>query len=250
MGARLTRRNLLRALAFAAGCLPPVVAGGLLRPPRLSAQAPAASGCQAQCCAFPWYPAAKRLLLAGGSYPRCRRHRLGFHNGLVSAARFAQSVLDQMAPAGLMRLTGAASEAQAWRALIPAYRPGQKIAIRRSTSTTRGATTCLADRRADRAGQCLDDHAGRGRSARRGPLGVRRRTPMPASFCDRRRDKRARFFATSGADAVATVNHADASLRVAFTNQSMVRERWLADLLFHASYLVNMPITKSMARTR
>jgi hypothetical protein len=41
-----------------------------------------------------------------------------------------QDTVDSMVNRGLMELTGAATVADAWRALIPAYQPGQKIAIK------------------------------------------------------------------------------------------------------------------------
>jgi hypothetical protein len=48
-----------------------------------------------------------------------------------------QVVVNQMVDRGLMELTGAATVADAWRALMPTYQPGQKIAIKVNLNNTR-----------------------------------------------------------------------------------------------------------------
>ena len=242
MSARLTRRNLLRALAFAVGCLPPVLAGGLLRLPRLSAQSPeprAAGAVLRLPLVFSRNaPSSSRVVHIHAPAATDWDFTTGWYWQHVS-----QSVLDQMVPAGLMRLTATPSVAEAWRVLIPAYRPGQKIAIKVNLNNARSNDPSLIDALIEPVNSLMTTLVAGG--VREEDLWVYDAVrPMPASFFDRRRHKRARFFATSGADAVSTFNHADASLRVAFSHQSMVRERWLADLLFQASYLVNVPIIK------
>lgn len=47
-----------------------------------------------------------------------------------------QDVVNQMVDRGLMLLTGAGTVAEAWRALIPSYRPGEKIAIKVNLNNT------------------------------------------------------------------------------------------------------------------
>lgn len=58
-----------------------------------------------------------------------------------------QDVVDQMVNRGLMELTGRASAVDAWRALLPAYQPGEKIAIKVNLNNTRtcGSTSPSID---------------------------------------------------------------------------------------------------------
>ena len=49
----------------------------------------------------------------------------------------SQGTVDQMVDRGLMELTGTASRAAAWRALLPAYVPGQRIAIKVNLNNAR-----------------------------------------------------------------------------------------------------------------
>jgi len=51
-----------------------------------------------------------------------------------------QDTVNAMVDRGLMDLTGAASAADAWRALLPAYEPGQKIAVKVNLNNSHSCT--------------------------------------------------------------------------------------------------------------
>jgi hypothetical protein len=52
-----------------------------------------------------------------------------------------QGTVNDMVDRGLMQLTGTASVADAWRALIPAYQPGEKIAIKVNFNNSRACNS-------------------------------------------------------------------------------------------------------------
>jgi uncharacterized protein (DUF362 family) len=52
-------------------------------------------------------------------------YRTGWYGDFVD-----QDVVDRMTDSGVLELTGASTRADAWRALLPDYRPGQKVAIK------------------------------------------------------------------------------------------------------------------------
>jgi hypothetical protein len=56
-----------------------------------------------------------------------------------------QNVVDTMIERGLVELTGAATMADAWRALLPAYQPGEKIAIKVNFNNARACDSTAPD---------------------------------------------------------------------------------------------------------
>jgi len=147
---------------------------------------------------------------------------------------------------GLVEVTGVASVAAAWATLLPSYSPGKKIAIKinfnncDSCAESHNVINALIEpvnaliRSLVDAGIQASDiwvyDASR---------------PLPARFYNRRQYTQARYIDRFGcADEIATFNHAHPSLRVSFAHPGMVTDRWLTDLLYHASYVVNMPILK------
>ncbi len=163
----------------------------------------------------------------------------GWHGDHVSA-----TAVEQMVQAGLMRLTATSSVREAWETLIPAYHPGDKIAIKVNLNNAR----CSDD---DNAIDALIEPV----NALIGTLvssGIQQQDvwvydatrEMPERFYGRRRYTGARFFARGCADELAPFDHQHPSLRVQFTHPALVVERWLTDLLYRATYVINMPILK------
>jgi uncharacterized protein (DUF362 family) len=159
-----------------------------------------------------------------------------------------QQVVNQMVDEGLMRLTGAPSVALAWKGLLPAYQPGQKIAVKINLNNARNAVQCVdSDNAIDALIEAVNALI---RSLVM--AGIREDDvwvydairDMPARFYGRRLYTRARFISKSCGDEVATFNHVDPSLLVAFSQPAMRMQRWLTDLLFRATYVINMPILK------
>lgn len=155
----------------------------------------------------------------------------------------SQAVVNSMVEQGLMQLTGMASVSSAWNAILPSYQAGEKIAIKvnfnnSSCSDSDNEIDALIEpvnaliRSLVNAGIAESDiwvyDASR---------------PMPARFYTPRLYKQARYIAASCADATPTFSHVDPSLRVLMSN-GVSGDRWLADLLFQARYLINMPILK------
>jgi len=149
-----------------------------------------------------------------------------------------------MVERGLMELVGASSVAAAWALLLPGYLAGKKIAVKVN----------LNNAACDDKDMAIDALIHPVNALIRSLIaaGVREEDiwvydairPMPARFYGRRQYTRARYFDDSGcADQKATFDHADRSLRVTFSNPMLTR-RWLTDVLFQATYLINMPILK------
>jgi uncharacterized protein (DUF362 family) len=155
-----------------------------------------------------------------------------------------QDTVNAMVERGLMELAETASVSEAWASMLPDYLPGKKIAIKVNLNN---ASCSDADKVID---------------ALIYPVNALIRTlvaagvqeedvwvydavrPMPSRFYGRRQYALARYFDEAGcADEKATFNHIDRSLRVTFSNPALTR-RWLTDLLFQATYLINMPILK------
>jgi hypothetical protein len=156
----------------------------------------------------------------------------------------AQNVVNQMVEQGLMRLTGTSLVSGAWAALMPLYKPGQKIAIKINLNNT----SC-------HDGDNVIDALVEPVNALIGSLvaaGIREEDvwvydasrSMPERFYNRRQYKQARYLAASCADERATFDHVDPSLRVSFSHPAMVTPRWLTDVLYRAAYVINMPILK------
>ncbi len=157
-----------------------------------------------------------------------------------------QSVVSQMLERGLVELTGLASTAGAWSMLLPGYSPGQKIAIKVNLNNSRSCDD--SDNAIDALIEPVNALVGSlvGAGVQASDIWVYDASRhMPARFYDRREHQQARYIDRFGcADERATFDHVDASLRVSFPQSEMVTDRWLPDLLYHASYLINMPILK------
>jgi uncharacterized protein (DUF362 family) len=145
---------------------------------------------------------------------------------------------------GLTELTGTTSGEAAWGVLLPDYQRGQKIAVKVNFNN---ASSCSdGDNEIDALIEPVNALIGSLIAA-----GVQEddvwvydaSRRMPSRFYDRRRYTGARYISTACTDRVAAFSHADPSLRVSFAHPSL-SDRWLADLLYEATYLVNMPILK------
>jgi hypothetical protein len=155
-----------------------------------------------------------------------------------------QAVVDEMMVRGLCRLTNCDSVAAAWDTLTPAYEPGQKFAVKINLNNARCDD---ADRSIDALMQPINALIGTMVAAgiREEDVWVYDATrPMPARLYAKRRYTKARYLATSCADGVASFTHVDPSLRVSFASSAFVVERWLTDVLYQATYVINMPILK------
>jgi hypothetical protein len=154
-----------------------------------------------------------------------------------------QSVVNEMVNHGLMQLTGMTSVAAAWGALLPDYAPGQKIAVKVNFNN---ASCGDSDNQIDAliepvnaligslvAAGIQEDDVWIYDASRR----------MPSRFYSRRQYTSALYIATDCADQTPTFGHVDPSLRVPFADAGL-NDRWLPDLLYEATYLVNMPILK------
>jgi len=157
-----------------------------------------------------------------------------------------QGVVNEMVERGLMELTGRDSVAGAWGMMLPGYAPGRKIAVKVNLNNCRdcadndNAIDALVEpvnaliRSLVQAGVRAEDVWVYDASRR-----------IPERFYARRQYAEARYIDRFGcADETATFNHVDGSLRVSFSHLKMETDRWLTDLLYHASYLINMPILK------
>jgi hypothetical protein len=156
-----------------------------------------------------------------------------------------QGVVDAMLRHGLLRLTNTASVPEAWQALVPAYQPGQFIAVKvnfvnAECSDNDNAIDALIEPVNALIGSLVD-------------AGIREEDvwiydasrPMPARFYERRQYRRARFLDGGGcADARATFKLQSQSLRVSFSWPGARVERWLTDVLHQAAYVINLPIAK------
>jgi hypothetical protein len=157
-----------------------------------------------------------------------------------------QGVVNQMLERGLVELTGLGSAKAAWAILLPGYSPGKKIAIKVNLNNSR---TCdESDNAIDALIEPINALIGSMVQAgvQAGDIWVYDASRgMPPRFYDRRENHKARYIDRLGcADQRATFNHAHPSLKVSFSHPAMVTDRWLADLLYYASYLINMPILK------
>jgi hypothetical protein len=157
-----------------------------------------------------------------------------------------QEVVNQMLETGLVELTGLGSTEGAWDTLLPGYSSGQKIAIKVNFNN------CSSCDDSDNSIDALIEPVNALISSMvRGGVQAQdiwvydssRR--MPARFYERRLNQDAVYIDRFGcADEIATFNHVHQSLKVSFSNPDMAMNRWLTDLLYHASYLIDMPILK------
>ncbi|HHS96304.1 MAG TPA: DUF362 domain-containing protein [Chloroflexi bacterium] len=166
-----------------------------------------------------------------------------------------QAVVDAMVEEGLRQLTGASSAADAWTVLLPDYRPGQKIAIKVNfNNSDRNGGNCsqqgniidglpqpvlalvrtlVEGRGVDPADIWIyDATVGRGRF-----LPDRFRLPIQAAYPG------IVFWGRKECAQPPPFDHVDESLRISFSAPTLT-DRWLTDLLYWATYLINIPILK------
>ncbi len=168
----------------------------------------------------------------------------GWNGDYVSLA-----TVTAMMERGLRQVTGAATPAAAWAMLLPGYTPGKKIAVKVNLNN---AVKDDADNIIDALPQvamallktlCVDFGAAQQDvmiyDAVR-PMPGRFYTPVHAAY------PQVGLFDNGGGYAPqrATFNHVDSSLRVTFTQPNMKASRYLTDLLFQATYVINIPIMK------
>ena len=168
----------------------------------------------------------------------------GWNGDYVSLA-----TVTAMMERGLREVTGAATPAAAWAMLLPGYTPGKKIAVKVNLNN---AVKDDADNIIDALPQvamallktlCVDFGAAQQDvmiyDAVR-PMPGRFYTPVHAAY------PQVGLFDNGGGYAPqrATFNHVDSSLRVTFTQPNMKASRYLTDLLFQATYVINIPILK------
>jgi hypothetical protein len=242
-GSGVTRRQFLKGAVVTAGCLAVSAAQ------RLLGVTPDATAEEPELTPRAYFP----LIFKSSAHPYPKVVHV--HDSQATYWDFStgwygdyvrQSVVDEMVEQGLMELTGATSVAQAWATILPDYLPSQKIAIKVNLNNSRNC----AD--SDNAIDALIEPV----NALIGSLiqaGVQEEDVwvydasrwVPQRFYDRRLYTQARYIDRHGcADETATFSHVDESLRVDFSHPAMVTKRWLTDLLYQATYLINMPILK------
>jgi len=162
-----------------------------------------------------------------------------------------QTRVNEMTERGLRELTGQDSTGSAWARLMPNYQPGQKIAIKVNLNNAKKEDsdniidalpqvviallrTLVSDYKVAEADIWVYD-------AQR-PMPARFYNPIHTAF-----PQVGLYDNGGGYGAKATFNHVDPSLRVAFSHANLKGERWLTDLLFNATYLINLPIMKKHA---
>ena len=156
-----------------------------------------------------------------------------------------QAVVTAMIQHGLRRLTDTNSAAEAWHVLLPAYQPGQHIAIKVNLVNAECRDTDnLIDALIEPVNALIGSLVEA--SVREEDVWVHDAShPMPSRFYGRRQYHQARFIDGSGcADARATFKLQSQSLRVHFAWPGAQVERWLTDVLHQATYVINLPIAK------
>lgn len=156
-----------------------------------------------------------------------------------------QGVVDTMLRHGLQSLTDAATVPEAWQVLLPAYQPGQRIAVKVNlVNADCSDNDNLIDALIEPVNALIGSLVEAG--IREEDVWVYDASrSMPSRFYGRRLYRQARFIDGSGcADARATFRLQDQSLRVRFSYPGAQVERWLTDVLQQATYVVNLPIIK------
>jgi hypothetical protein len=156
-----------------------------------------------------------------------------------------QAVVSTMLQQGLRRLTDTASVSEAWRVLLPAYQPGQRIAVKVNlVNADCGDNDNVIDALIEPVNALIGSLVEA--DIREEDVWVYDASrPMPSRFYGRRQYRRARFIDSSGcADARATFKLQSQSLRVFFSWPGAQVERWLTDVLHQATYVINLPIAK------
>ena len=162
----------------------------------------------------------------------------------------SQPVVDRMVDEGMMALTGKPTVADAWRAVLPSYAPGEAIAIKANFNNA--ASCSYAGPEIDALMQPINAIV-RGMKA----IGVEESDiwvydairAIPDRFVAAREFPGVRCFGARGcAPEAATFDSGDADATVAFSPPAGVSKpptTRLTDVLIGATYLINMPILKS-----
>jgi hypothetical protein len=156
-----------------------------------------------------------------------------------------QAVVNTMLQQGLQRLTDTISVPEAWRVLLPAYQPGQRIAVKVNLVNAEcGDNDNLIDALIEPVNALIGSLVEAG--IREEDVWVYDASrSMPARFYARRQYQRALFIDSDGcADARATFKLQSQELRVFFSWPGAHVERWLTDVLHQATYVINLPIAK------
>jgi len=157
-----------------------------------------------------------------------------------------QGAVNDMLARGLEELTGLGSAEEIWASLLPGYSSGKKIAVKVNFNNCRSCDDSdnVIDALVEPVNALIGSMVQGGVQAEDIWVYDASRY-IPARFYDRRLNQQARYIDAFGcADEVATFDHVHQSLKVSFTHPDMVMDRWLTDFLYHASYLINMPILK------
>jgi uncharacterized protein (DUF362 family) len=157
-----------------------------------------------------------------------------------------QAAVDAMMVRGLCELTGADTAAGAWLTLMPGYVAGQKIAIKVNFNNSPGCdyTENRIDALIEPVNALISTLVARGVRPQDVYVYDARRS-IPTAFYKRRRFTQAHYLdATNCRGELATFNYDSTSLRVLFQQPKLAMERWLTDLLYQATYVINMPIMK------
>ncbi len=240
---KITRRGLLKGLA---------VTGSWLALRALNWTVPDAAG-QApqptpraylpliQYQSSPYWPASSRVVHIHAPAATDWDFRTGWYGDYVH-----QAIVENMVAEGLKQLTRAASAAEAWGILLPKYQPGEKIAIKINLNNAScGDADNIIDALMEPVNAVIGSLVSAGLGIQAGDVWVYDAIrPMPARFYDRRQYKGAHYVDNGCSGQEATFDRIDPSLRVTFTHPSMKTARWLTDLLYQATYLINMPILK------
>jgi hypothetical protein len=240
-GRRVSRRTFLGGAALAAGSAVLAAANRMLgRTPAASAQPEDLTPQAYFPLAVKRYPQPKVVHVHGAGATSWDFHT-GWYGECVD-----QGVVNQMLERGLVELTGLGSADGAWATLLPGYSSGKKIAIKVNLNNCGGCADSdnAIDALIEPVNALISSLVQAGVQAQDIWVYDASR-PIPARFYDRRENQQARYIDRSGcADEVATFSHAHPSLKVAFTHPGMATDRWLTDLLYDATYLINMPILK------
>jgi uncharacterized protein (DUF362 family) len=241
---KMTRRELLKGMALTSTWL-------ALR--ALNGTAPDAAGQEPQPTPrvflpiighqpFPYSPASSRVVHVRAPSATNWDFGSSWYGNYVN-----QNVVNGMVEEGLIRLTGAASAAGAWRILLPSYQSGERIAIKINLNNAGscGDGDTIIDALMQPINAVIRSLVSAGIGVQAGDITVYDAVrPMPARLYSQRQYTQAHYMATSCGDRTATFDHVDPSLRVSFTNPAMKTTRYLTDLLSEATYLINMPIIK------
>jgi hypothetical protein len=240
-GKRVTRRRFLAGAALAAGCVAVSAAN------RFLGQVPSAGAQAGDGTPQAYLPLAikkhlrQKVVHVHASEATFWDFQTGWYGDDVD-----QGVVNEMVERGLLELTGLGSLGSAWASLLPGYSTGSKIAIKVNLNNCRDCADNdnAIDALIEPVNALIRSMVQAGVQA--GDVWVydaSRR--IPERFYSRRQYTEARYIDRFDcADEVATFNHVDESLRVSFSHPGMVTDRWITDLLYQASYLINMPILK------